>query len=244
MKVKVIKTILKQVDYSKRHLQFDINKSHLLSNPGKAESSIHFEIFPRLFSPCSPPLPSLVKLHHSSFPPTGRTRLEFRKSPVRGSFWSLSSKGEQSGQEQSSLRARRSAQSRLKAGRGDIVAAVPREMADRRRDSIEPCHRTINRGIIGEGRRGVEIDRPVNRVNCDPDELSVRRFQFVRHGLYRIGELERDKNAFNDSCRARNTRRSHVEAIYATILGKILAAETLTAVEQFRATCRINLATS
>lgn len=86
MKVKVIKTILKQIDYSKRYLQFDINKSHLLSNPGKAESSIHFEIFPRLFSPCSPPLPSLVKLHHSSFPPTGRTRLEFRKSPVRGSF--------------------------------------------------------------------------------------------------------------------------------------------------------------
>ena len=154
MKVKVIKTILKQVDYSKRHLQFDINKSHLLSNPGKAESSIHFEIFPRLFSP----LPSLVKLHHSSFPPTGRTRLEFRKSPVRGSFWSLSSKGEQSGQEQSSLRARRTAQSRLKAGRGDIVAAVPREMADRRRDSIEPCHRTINRGIIGEG-RGRDRDR-------------------------------------------------------------------------------------
>lgn len=142
------------------------------------------------------------------------------------------------------MRARRTAQSRLKAGRGDIVAAVLREMADRRRDSIEPCHRTINRGIIGEGRRGVEIDRPVNRVNC---ELSVRRFQFVRHGLYRIGELERkerDKDAFNDDCRARNTRRSHVEAIYATILGKILAAETLTAVEQFRATCRINLATS
>lgn len=237
------------VKKEKPNLQFDINKSHLLSNPGKAESSIHFEIFPRLFSPCSPPLTTLLKLHHSSFPPTGRTRLEFRKSPVRGSFWSLSSKGEQSGQEQSSLRARRTAQSRLKAGRGDIVAAVPREMADRRRDSIEPCHRTINRGIIGEGRRGVEIeiDRPVNRVNCDPDELSVRRFQFVRHGLYRIGELERkerDKDAFNDGCRARNTRRSHVEAIYATILGKILAAETLTAVEQFRATCRINLATS
>lgn len=100
--------------------------------------------------------------------------------------------------------------------------------------------------LLARRGRGVEIeiDRPVNRVNCDPDELSVRRFQFVRHGLYRIGELERDRDAFNDGCRARNTRRSHVEAIYATILGKILAAETLTAVEQFRATCRINLATS
>ena len=98
--------------------------------------------------------------------------------------------------------------------------------------------------LLARGGVEIEIDRPVNRVNCDPDELSVRRFQFVRHGLYRIGELERDKDAFNDGCRARNTRRSHVEAIYATILGKILAAETLTAVEQFRATCRINLATS
>lgn len=147
------------------------------------------------------------------------------------------------------MRARRTAQSRLKAGRGDIVAAVPREMADRRRDSIEPCHRTINRGIIGEGRRGVEIeiDRPVNRVNCDPDELSVRRFQFVRHGLYRNTESE---NWRGTGMRLTMVveRAILVEATSKLFMQRssvgILAAETLTAVEQFRATCRINLATS